>query len=238
MGVAMPRVLMAGLLLGCTLAQAQSLDAPQPLANAPAGARAPMDAQSMPMMAMPSMAGSLQEWYASQKRPALVVYFNKKIDQLPQGWQGGSRLLIEENKVADGKEESRRTTVGVQRNTAVSAAKSHFASLFELSLQQEMKYQKFNILDSTVLHRKLASKNRAETTDIEYESLKGSVRFVLEVELLSLNGESELVGSLKDIHTGDITASVRVRIDGPLDSAGIDGVSRELVKRLLHHKVS
>jgi hypothetical protein len=110
--------------------------------------------------------------------------------------------------------------------------------LFELSLQQEMKYQKFNILDSTVLHRKLASKNRAETTDIEYESLKGSVRFVLEVELLSLNGESELVGSLKDIHTGDITASVRVRIDGPLDSAGIDGVSRELVKRLLHHKVS
>lgn len=239
-GPRLNRLFAAVLLLAGALAQAQTLDAPQPLARAAAAAAAPMDAEARPMLDQPSSAGTLQQWYADQKRPALVVYFDRKLDQLPAGWRGASRLLIEENTVAAGKEESRRTTVGVQRNTALaSAEKSHFASLFEQSLQQEMKRQNFRVLDATVLHRKLAAGNRAEATDIEYDSLKKSARFVFEVELLGLNGEWELVGGLKDIHTGDITASVRLRIDGALDSpANIDRASRALVQRLLQHKVS
>jgi hypothetical protein len=234
------RLVLAASLLAAAAAGAQTLDAPQPLAPGAAAAGAPLDAAASPMMAQPSNAGSFREWYGQHGRPALVVYFDKQLDQLPPGWQGSSRVLIEESTVAQGREENRRTTVGVQRNSAATtSARTHFAKMFELSLQQEMKRQQVRVLDGTVLHRKLAAANRAEATDIEYDSLKKSARFVFEVELLVLDGECELVGGLKDIHSGDITASVRLRVDGGLGSAeDIDHATRVLVQRLMQFKVS
>lgn len=225
------------------ITQAQVLDAPlliERLQGAGSASRSPADAMEMPMMLAPAVEGSLKEWYAQQKQPALVVYFGRKLDKLPPGWRGTSRLLIEENNLTNSKDESRSLTIGVQGNTEVSVSdRTQFVSLFEQSLQQELKRQNFRILDGIVLHRKLAAGKKGEALDVEYESIRQSARFVFEVELIFMNGEYELTGGLKDIHNGEITASVRIRVDSGLDTpAGIDRANRVLVQRLLRHRVS
>lgn len=107
------------------------------------------------------------------------------------GWTGSTRLLIEENNQYGRETEKRQATIGVQRNKAVaSAQRSQFATLVERALQQEMKRQQFKVLDSVVLHRKLAASNRAEGADIEYDSLMTSVRFVFEVQMTTTRQRS------------------------------------------------
>ena len=230
--------LLGCLLLVCATGHAQVLDAPQPLQRAPAASYGALDAAETPMMALPSSAGTLAEWYAAQKRPPLVVYFDKKLNQLPPGWRGERRLLIEDASVAAGKEETRRTTIGVQRNTTVEAEQvSQFARMFQLSLQQELKRQTFHVLDSTYLHRRMAASNRSESKDIEYDSLDKSARLIFEVELLVVGGECELVGALKDVRSGDIVATVRLPVEGLDSPASLDRASRTLVQHLLRYKV-
>ena len=91
---------------------------------------------------------------------------------------------------------------------------------------------------SGAIHRKLAAGNRASTTDIEYESLSKSARFVLEVELVWVNGECEAVANVKDIRSGEIPASVRQKVESLNSSSEIDQVSRALVQRLMQYKVA
>ncbi|RJG09406.1 hypothetical protein, partial [Massilia cavernae] len=112
--------------------------------------------------------------------------------------------------------------------------RSQFAKLFEQSLSVELKKQDVRLLDSTVLHRKTAAGGRA--SDIEYESLSRSARFVLEVELLVVNGEVEAVATLKDLRSGDIAASVRQKVDNLDNASEIDRVNRRLVQRLMQYK--
>jgi hypothetical protein len=228
---------------GCALllsvsAQAQQLSAPQPLGKAAGAAVAPLDAAEAPMLAMPSTEGTFQAWYAANRRPAMVVYFDRKLAEVPAGWHGSSRLVIDDNKVAGGKEESRRITVGVQQLDAGAGPKSQFATLFEQAIRQEMKRQKLTLLDASVLQRRESARANGPA-DIEYAALRGAARFVFEVALVGLNGEWELVGELKDVASGELTATVRQRIDGPLAKpADLDRAGRALVQQLLRFRLS
>lgn len=234
----MRAIVLASLVLAAGAAQAQVMGAPEPIARAAAPVTAPMDAAEAGMMVQPSNGGSFRQWYAGQKRPALVVYFDKRLDQLPPGWTGGTRLLIEENSQYGKEVETRKLTVGVQHNTAVSSARrSQFATLVEQALQQEMKREQFKVLDGAVLHRKQAASQPGEGSDIEYDSLKKSVRLVFEVQLAFIDGGADMLGVMKDIHSGDIVATVRMPVEGALDTReGIDRAARRLVQRLLKEK--
>jgi hypothetical protein len=226
------------LLLVAASARAQQLSAPQPLGKAAAAPVAALDAAEAPMLAMPSTEGSFQAWYAANRRPAMVVYFDRKLDELPAGWHGSSRLVIDDNKVAGGKEESRRVTIGVQHSDAGAAPKSQFATLFEQAIRQEMKRQKLTLLDASVLHRRESARANGPA-DIEYAALRGSARYVFEVALVGINDQWELVGELKDVASGELTATVRHRIDGPLATpADLDRAGRALVQQLLRYRLS
>ncbi|CAH0280849.1 hypothetical protein SRABI118_03772 [Massilia sp. Bi118] len=239
--MARARILSTSLALLLVLAassQAQQLSAPKALGNAAAAPAGALDAREAPMLAMPSSEGSFQAWYATNRRPALVVYFDRRLEELPAGWHGSSRLVIDDNKVAGGKEENRRITVGVQHADAGPGPKSQFATLFEQSIRQEMKRQKLTLLDASVLQRRESARANGPA-DIEYAALRGSARFVFEVALVAMNGEWELVGELKDVVNGELTATVRQRIDGPLARpADLDRASRALVQQLLRYRVS
>lgn len=227
----------AGLLLAAFGAAAQTLHEPQRLEAAPLTARGALDPAEAPMLAAPSDAGTLRQWYQAQKRPPLVVYFDRKLEHLPAGWRGTSRLVVEETRQADGKEKNRQLTVGVQHNTEADARRpSQFALLLEQSLQQELTRQGFVLRDGTVLHRRDAAARKEG--DLEYGSLQKAVRFVFEVELLAHNGELSLVGRLKDIHSGEIAANVRVPVEGLESNGDIDRATRALVKRLVTSQVS
>lgn len=233
----MRALLLASLMLAAGTAQGQALTAPEPIARAAAPAGA-VDAAEAPLMAQPSSSGSFRQWYVAQKRPALVVYFDKRLDQLPAGWTGDTRLLIEENTQYGKDVEKRKLTVGVQHNTAVSSAqRSQFATLVEQALQQELKREQFKVLDGAVLHRRQSASRPGENSDIEYDSLKKSARFVFEVQFAYLDGSAEMLGAMKDIHNGDIVATVRMPVDGALNTReGIDRAARRLVQRLLKEK--
>jgi hypothetical protein len=232
------RVAGALLLALAASSQAQQLSAPQALGNAPAAPAAARDALETPMLAAPSTEGTFQAWYAANRRPALVVYFDRKLEELPAGWHGSSRLVIDDNKVAGGKEESRRITVGVQQLDPGAAPKSQFATLFEQAIRQEMKRQKLTLLDASVLQRRESARANGPA-DIEYAALRGSARFVFEVALVQMNGQWELVGELKDVSSGELTATVRHRIDGPLAKpADLDRAGRALVQQLLRYRLA
>lgn len=232
--------ILAALLAVAGAAQAQSLALPEPLKQAPHSANnGSMDAAETPMLAPETVDGNFRQWYASQKRPPLVLYFNRQLDQMPAGWHGNSRLLIEDVSRSGKLEDSRTIAIGVQHNSQQQTrARSQLAKLFEQSLGAELKKQQVHLLDSTVLHRKLAAGTGDRSTDIEYESLSRSARFVLEVELVWINGECEAVANVKDIRSGDIPASVRQKVESLNSSSEIDQVSRALVQRLMQFKVA
>lgn len=228
--------LFAALMAAAALAQAQNLQAPRAIgAAAPAAAAVP-DPADTGVMAAPVDAGSLRKWYAALRRPGVVLYFERKLEAVPPGWRGESRLHIEDKRLVDGKESSRSVTVGVERNTEAAGPVPQFVALFQQSLQQEMKRQQFSVLDGALLQRKLSSSGKRG--DLEYTSLSGAARFVFEVELLSLNGKTELVGALKDIRSGALVASVNLGVEDIASRADMDRLSRNLVARLLQSNAS
>lgn len=225
-------VLASLLAAAAATAQAQQVSAPQQFGNVAAPQPHAMDAAPAPMIAEEAGAGSVKDWYARENRPALVVYLHKKLDNMPPGWRGGERLLIEDNRQGPDGERKRQVTIGVQEKTEVASAwRNDFLTVFEQSIQNEMKRQQYRVLDSVVLHRKQAAGGAGG--DIEYESLRKSARFIFEVQLAMAGGELALLGVLKDIHNGTIAASVRVPVDSTFsDGSEMDRVSRELVNRL------
>ncbi|RJG11638.1 hypothetical protein [Massilia cavernae] len=71
--------ILAALLAAAGAAHGQNLALPEPMKLAPqAGAAGSMDAAETPMLADES-GGGFREWYAGQKRPAVVVYFNREL---------------------------------------------------------------------------------------------------------------------------------------------------------------
>jgi len=234
------KALCCALLMAAGACHGQALDAPHRFDAVRPAPVAALDAPEAPMMALPSTAGTFADWYEQQHRPALALYFDKQLDQLPPGWHGGTRLLIEQDGKIGQQTEHRRVTIGVQHNTeTTSATRGDFATLFEQSLQQEMQRHRLRLLDAVVLQRKLASAGRTEGADLEYTSLNKAVRLILEVRVVCLAGGCELLGTVKDIHSGAVTASARWPVDAALDSgARIDRASRALLQQLMRQKVS
>lgn len=232
----MRRFVLASLLLACAGAGAQQLAAPARLDPAPLPAAMAGDPAETAMIAEPAGAGSFQQWYAGQRKPAVVVYFDRKLSELPPGWEGKTRLLVEDTRREAGKESNRRVTLGFEQNTAQARNVSQFAQLFQLAIEQELKRERLRVLDSAVLQRKEAFVGKSG--DLEYASLKRSARFVFEVELLSIGGRWELAGVLKDLHNGDVTASVRLPVNGFDSQEALARASRQLVRRLMQYKVA
>lgn len=233
----MRRFAFAGLMLASAVAGAQQLAAPARLDPVPAPATAaagdPLETASI---AESAGAGSFRQWYAGQRQPAVVVYFDRKLAELPPGWEGKTRLLVEDARQEAGKETNRRVTVGFEHNTVQARRVSQFAQLFQLALEQELKRERLRVLDSAVLQRKESFIGKAG--DLEYGALKRSARFVFEVELLSIGGRWELAGVLKDLHGGDVTASVRLPVNGFDSQEALARASRQLVQRLMQYPVS
>lgn len=232
----MRRLMIAGLLLAAGAAAAQQTALPLRLEAAPApGARAP-DAAETRMITEPPGAGSFGDWYAAQRRPALVVYFERRLAELPPGWEGHQRLLIDDTRQEGDKRTQRRLTVGLEHNTVQAREVSQFVQAFQLALEQELKRERLKVLDGAVLQRRESSSGLAG--DLEYASLKRSARFVFEVALLDVGGEWQLAGVLKDLHSGELTASVRVpvqRLDSP---DALARSSRQLVQQLLRQRIA
>lgn len=232
----MRRFVFAALMLAAAGAGAQQLAAPARIDPASAVLATSGDPAETAMMAEVPGADSFQQWYAGQRKPAVVVYFDRKLAELPPGWEGRTRLLVEDTRQEAGKESNRRVTVGFEQNTAQARRVSQFAQLFQLAIEQELKRQSLRVLDSAVLQRKESFVSKSG--DLEYGSLKRSARFVFEVELLSIGGRWELAGVLKDLHSGDVTASVRLPVNGFDSQEALARASRQLVQRLMQYKVA
>jgi hypothetical protein len=238
----MKNSLLAACLAWSGSVSAQNLALPE-IIDRPADARPNlhqiMDAQETAMLASEPSAGGFGQWYAKQGRPAVVIYFDRQLARVPSGWQGLSRLLIEDNGSIGDKEHKRTITVGMQRNTEHSApAKGQFAKLFEQSLSQELKRQNVRVLDGVYLQRKLTAQGGHKGSDAEFESLNRSARFVFEVELVAIIAtELEVIANLKDIKTGEITTSVRQSAEGLTSASEIDRLTRALVRRLMQQKI-
>jgi len=232
----MRRLVCAALMLAAAGAAAQQLATPSRFNPAPEARTAGGDPAETAMIAETAGAGSFQQWYAGQRQPAVVVYFDRKLAELPPGWEGSSRLLVEDKRQEGGKETSRRLTVGFEQNTVQARRVSQFAQLFQLAIEQELKRERVRVLDGAVLQRKESFV--AKSGDLEYGALKRSARFVFEVELLSIGGQWELSGVLKDLHSGDVTASVRLPVRGLDAQEALARASRQLVQRLMQYKVA
>lgn len=231
----MRRILFGALALATAQAGAQQLAAPTRFEAAPVAAVSAADPAETATIAEAPGRGSFQQWYAGQRQPALVVYFDRKLAELPPGWMGRQRLLVEDAIESDGKESKRRLTVGVEHNTAQARQVSQFAQLFQHALEAELKRERLKVLDSAVLQRKESFITKSG--DLEYGSLKRSARFVFEVELLSIGGRWELAGVLKDLHSGNLTATVRLPVSQLDSQEALARASRQLVRRLMHYEV-
>lgn len=222
-----------------SLAQAQQLDLPERIQRGNTESVRRGDPQEMPMLVEPQSGVDFRQWYGQQKRPPVVLYFDRQLDQMPPGWQGVSRLQIEDVDQYGKQEDKRTVTVGMQYNTAAKVRlKSQAAKLFEQSLSQALKKQEIRMLDGVYLQRKLASDKRNAGTDTEFDSLSKSARFVLEVELLFVDGMCDLAASLKDIATGELMVTVRQPVETLNNSGEIDRLNKALVQRLMSARIN
>jgi hypothetical protein len=221
-----------------TLAQAQQIDLPERIERSNYEPARRADPREMPMLVEPQTGTTFRQWYREQKRPPVVLYFDRQLDQMPAGWQGVSRLQIEDVSKFGKEEDSRTITMGVQHNTAAQKRlKSQFAKLFEQSLSLALKKQEVRMLDGVYLHRKLAADKRSAGSDIEFDSLNKSARFVLEVELLFVDGQCDVIASLKELATGEIIATVRQPMPSLNSVNEIDRANKALVQLLMQFKI-
>lgn len=231
---------MRRLLLACLVvsagATAQQLAEPLRLEAAPARSVQAADPQDTRMIAEAAGAGSFADWYAAQRRPALVVYFERQLAELPPGWQGSQRLLVDDTRQEDGKQTQRRLSVGLERNTAQPRQVSQFAQAFQLALEHELRRERLRVLDGAVLQRKLSASGAGG--DLEYASLERSARFVFEVALLEVGGEWQLSGALKDLRSGELAASARIPVQRLDSQDALARASRQLVQQLLRQRVA
>ena len=205
-----------------------------------AGHHGSMDAAETPMLANETVNGSFRQWYAGQKRPALVLYFNRQLDQLPAGLarhqppadrryraqrQGRRQPHHRDRRAAEQPAPGAHPQPAGQAVRAVARRRAEKAKCAPA---------RFAPSCTASWHRS----NRDSRTDIEYESLSRSARFVLEVELVCVGGECEAVAQVKDIRSGDVPASVRQKVDSLNSASEIDQVSRALVQRLMNYKVA
>ena len=243
----MRRTLSCILLAACALsatAQAQTLGGermlPQPVDPGrvapwrPAGA-APLDPGESRSLYVAPTGPTLADWYAAQGRPALALFFDRRLERLPPGWDGTARLRFG-YEGGDGQRttEVRQLTIGVEHKEATRSVRerSPLVVLIEGALLRELQSARLRLVDPTVAERALAS--RKGGGDTEFDSLRNAANYVLEVELVAAGDSVSMVGNLKNLRNSEMVATVRQPVEQDLRShAEVDVLAQRFVRRLL-----
>lgn len=233
----------AALILGTVDAHAQTFELermlPRPVEPgivAPHQAVAPhaADVGETGSLQVPAPAGStLQEWYAKQGRPAVALFFDRRLERLPAGWDGTARLMIASEKNAGGKSETENLSIALERKAPRASLQQRdpVVRLVEHSLLHELQRMRVKLVDPSVVERALAAKGKGG--DTEYDALKGAAGYLLEIELAATGPEVSMIGGLKSL-SGEIVASVRTPVQSDLrDAAAADALARAFVRKLL-----
>ncbi len=179
-------------------------------------------------------AGStLQDWYAKQGRPAVALFFDRRLERLPAGWDGSARLMIASEKHAGGKSETGNLSIALERKAPRASLQQRdpVVRLVEHSLLQELQRVRVKLVDPSVVERALAAKGKGG--DTEYDGLKGAAGYLLEIELAATGPEVSMIGGFKSL-SGEIVASVRTPVQSDLrDAAAADALARAFVRKLM-----
>lgn len=178
---------------------------------------------------------TLADWYAGKGRPALALFFDRRLERLPAGWDGTSRVRFAYER-GDGRQTTdvQQLTIGVERKapTASVRDRSPLVVLIEGALLRELQSARLRLIDPTIAERAMAARNRS--ADTEFESLRTAARYVLEVELVPVGDTVSLIGNLKALQTSDLIATVRQPVEHDLrNPADVDALAKMFVRRLL-----
>jgi len=195
---------------------------------------APADPAEGGTLHTPPTGPTLVDWYAAQGRPTVALFFDRRLERLPPGWDGTARLRFGWER-SDGRGvETEQLTVGVERKARTPSVRERapVVLLIEGALQRELQSSRIKLVDPTVAERALAARSRGG--DTEFESLRGAASYLLEVELVPVADTVSLVGSFKALRSSDIVATVRQPVEHDLRSpADIDALAKVFVRRLL-----
>lgn len=184
----------------------------------------------------PGAAGStLQDWYAKQGRPAIALFFDRRLERLPAGWDGAARVMIASEKQADGKTETENLSIALETRAPRKSLQQRrpVVQLVENSLLRELQRMRFKLIDPTLVERALAARAKG-TPDTEFDSLKGSAGYLLEIELAPTGSSVSMIGGLKNLAGGEIVATVRTPVEADLNEpAAADALARSFIKKLL-----
>jgi hypothetical protein len=177
---------------------------------------------------------TLADWYAAQGRPAVVLFFERRLERMPAGWDGTSRLRIAYEGADRNNSVREELVVGVEHKAPTASVRNRMplAVLMESALLRELQSARLKLVDPTVAERTLAARGRGG--DTEFDALHGAAGYMLEVELVPVADSVSLVGSLKGLRTSEIVASIREPVEQDLrNPADVDALARKFVRRLL-----
>jgi hypothetical protein len=196
------------------------------------------DAAEAPSLHVPPPAGStLQDWYARQGRPTVVLFFDRRMERLPSGWDGTARVMISRDKEAEGKTETENLSIALERKEARRPllGRSAVVRLVEHALLAELQRARIKLVDPSLVERARAGAKG----DTEFDSLKGAAGYILEIELAATDGAVSMIGGLKRLAGGEIVATVRAPVEDDLhDPAAADRLAKGFIKRLLNAQPS
>lgn len=205
----------------------------------------PLEDSAPVRVEQPAGRSSVRQWYESQDRPAVAMYFLQRLGRVPPGWYGKYRVVIAGSKDDDwdnqhdggkerGKETSNETlSIGVERNTADDGTRSRSPAdgMVESVLMQQLQAANFRLVDTGLVERALVAR-RGRGGDHEYDALAAAARLMLEVEIVGVD-DPFLMATLKSLKSGDVLAIARVPVNDRLaSSGGVQSLARSLVRKL------
>jgi hypothetical protein len=164
----------------------------------------------------------------------MILFFDRRLERLPPGWNGTVRMKIAHESTAAGKTETEQVTLGMERQAPVRSVRQRtpVGQLLENAIAQELHRMRLRLVDPTFAERALASQGKGG--DTEFDSIKGAARYVFEVELAATGEAVWMIGELKSVGGGEIVATVRQPVEHDLHDPGdADALARAFVKRLL-----
>lgn len=196
---------------------------------------APADPGEAASLYTPPTGPTIADWYARNGRPALALFFDRRLERLPAGWDGTARLRIGYER-GDGRQVSdvQQLTLGVERKAATPSVRDRapLVVLIENALLRELQSARLRLIDPTVAERAQAARNR--NSDTELESLRNTAGYLLEVELVPSGDAVSMVGNLKNLRNSELVATVRELVEQDLRShTEVDALARKFVRRLL-----
>lgn len=177
---------------------------------------------------------TLADWYTAQGRPVIALFFDRRLERLPAGWDGTSRLRIGFDGTDGRTTVKEQLTIGVERKAAAPSvrARSPVVVLIEGALLRELQASRLKLVDPTFAERALASRNG--NGDTEFDSLRNTAGYILEVEMVPVGDTVSMIGNLKGLRNSELVATVRQPVEHDLRSpSDVDALARVFVRRLL-----